>query len=79
MRIKIVVLSICVLSMIGCSQDDKAISSSVEDLSREECSKIGGRIIEGIGCAQDIPKDEMRKMCENNGMKYSPDLNGCIE
>ena len=65
----------------GCSTDtDNELNpSAVGDLSSHECAKIGGHIIEGIGCAKDIPIEEMKKMCESNGMKYSLEFNGCIE
>ncbi len=79
MKTNIVALYICVLLTTGCSEDNKSKSSAMGDLSSDECSKMGGRIIEGIGCAQEVPTEEMRKMCENSGMKYSIDLNGCIE
>jgi len=35
--------------------------------------------MEGIGCAKEIPQNEMEEMCRNNGMKYSKEFNGCIE
>ncbi|MEE9357629.1 hypothetical protein [Candidatus Vondammii sp. HM_W22] len=79
MKTNIAVLYICVFLAAGCSEDNKSNSSEIGDLSSDECSSIGGRIIKGIGCAKDIPTEEMRKMCKNNGMKYSLDLNGCIE
>ncbi|MES9814566.1 MAG: hypothetical protein ABW161_17320 [Candidatus Thiodiazotropha sp.] len=78
MTVRNAIYCLSVLILIGCSGGSDPLSS-LGELSMEECEKIGGSIIEGIGCVKDIPVNEMKAMCENNGMKYVEELNGCIE
>jgi len=79
MKINYAILIVSFTGLIACSENDHSFSSSVGDLSKEECSKLGGRIVEDMGCIQDIPEGEMKRMCENNGMTYSSEFDGCIE
>ena len=55
------------------------MATDSNDLTSKECENLGGKIVEGMGCVQEIPEDEMRAMCENNGMVYSVEFNGCLE
>jgi len=79
MKQKVTILFVFALFLFGCSSEEPSFSSSKGDLTIEECDKIGGNIMEGIGCAKEIPQNEMEEMCRNNGMKYSKEFNGCIE
>ena len=79
MKQKITILFVLAFFLFGCGSEKPSVSSSEGDLTIEECAKIGGKIMEDIGCAMEIPQNEMEEMCTNNKMKYSKEFNACIE
>ena len=77
MRLSMLGVVVYGIVVAGCFGDSEP--SGDAELSSEECARIGGRIVEGIGCAQEIPEDEMRALCENSGMRYEAEFNAGIE
>ena len=72
-KMKKLFLLVVILYVQACSDDDRNGS-----ISQAQCDSAGGKMVNGQ-CQKEVPANQMKSICDSQGMKYVEEYNGCVK